>query len=180
MYLPIYLPKRICILFWYVFRICNNRYKSKPHSNLNGIRVYYTNIHIYYNNAYIRIKSLMIFSNKPPFHKIFDKFPNIAMYPPHDGASRCPWKRTRGDGRCTLVSWCVIVNPKRPPITTTLLRVISTAFDDSARPAIGTTEPKPTTAADEGARFADRVLSQLVFIFCVRNGTVSVIRKVIL
>jgi len=84
---------------------------------------------------------------------------------PHDGASRCPWKRTRGDGRCTLVSRCVIVNPKRPPITTTLLRVISTAFDDSARPAIGTTEPKPTTAADEGARFADRVLSQLVFVF---------------
>lgn len=48
MYLPIYLLKRICILFRYVSlhlkRICNNCFKSKPLSNLNGMRVYYTNI----------------------------------------------------------------------------------------------------------------------------------------
>lgn len=134
--IPIYLPKRICVLFWYV-----------------SLR---------------------------RAHRIFDKFPNIAYV----SVPKTGWPVVLENERAiTAVArsspWCVIINPKRPPITT-LLRVISTAFDDSARAAIGTTQPKPTTAADEGARFADRVLSQLVFVFCVRNGTVSVIREVIL
>lgn len=98
-----------------------------------------------------------VWQSAPSPHRIFDKFPPIACLcvRPRDGAARCPWKRTRRDGRRTLVSWCVIVNPKRPPIITTLLRVISIAFDDSAR--------AETTATDEGARFADRVLSQYSF-----------------